>query len=212
VLATNAFGDDTVGPVRLNICGLGSGVVLVNVRAFGEGVTVGVPALRIDDEIIGDNIFGALISDCPVGLLGTSTGSANALTVGEDFGWIEAGGGTLSDGVGLVVAPPVLSTMPVCGSGVVGDFVDGVVPVGDDVVPVSDDVVPVGDDPVEPVEPLVSPLVPEDGDDPGEPEVEEPDGELAPDVSASASAGMFATADPTPNATARAPTRPIMLT
>jgi hypothetical protein len=46
-------------------------------------------------------------------------------------------------------------------------------------------------------------------DDPGD---EELDDEPAPDGSANATGGMVATADPTPSATASAPTRPIHMT
>ena len=48
----------------------------------------------------------------------------------------------------------------------------------------------------------------EEADEEDELEDEEPDDELEPDGSANATPGMVATADPTPSATANAPTRP----
>ena len=97
------------------------------------------------------------------------------------------------DAVELVCARPVLFTMPVRGSGAVDESAD-------DELSVSVDDVGADDELAEGLDEL-------DG-----PEDEELDDGLEPDGSASATAGMVATADPTPSATASAPTRPTYLT
>ena len=93
--------------------------------------------------------------------------------------------------------------MPVRGSGAVDESAD-------DELSVSVD--DVDDDELEDGLDGLSLSVDEEADELDGPEDEELDDGLEPDGSASATAGMVATADPTPSATASAPTRPTYLT
>jgi hypothetical protein len=98
-----------------------------------------------------------------------------------------AGFWSVPDECELVCAPPVLCATPARGSGVNdGDFEpDGAVDADDELE-----------------ERLGGPFSPVDADEPGDPDEPESDG------CARATPGIVATADPTPSATASAPTRP----
>jgi hypothetical protein len=112
---------------------------------------------------------------------------------------------SVPDEIELVCAPPVLCATPVRGSGVADDSADNELCVNDgDFEPDGE----VADD--ELGERLDGSLWPvdEDADEPGDPEDEELDEEPESDGCARATPGMVATADPTPSATASAPTRP----
>lgn len=94
--------------------------------------------------------------------------------------------------------------MPVRGSGAVDESAD-------DELSVSVDDVGADDELEEGLDGL-SLSVDEEADELDGPEDEELDDELESDGSASATPGMVVTADPTPSATASAPTRPTYLT
>jgi hypothetical protein len=102
----------------------------------------------------------------------------------------------------LVCAPPVLCTTPVRGSGVADESADN------ELCVIDGDFEPDGevDADDELGERLGGPswAVDEEADEPGDPEDDEPES----DGCARATPGMVATADPTPSATASAPTRP----
>jgi hypothetical protein len=122
---------------------------------------------------------------------------------------------SVPDEIELVCAPPVLCATPVRGSGVADDSANnGLCVFADDVdeTVVNDgDFEPDGEvDADELGERLDGSLWPvdEDADEPGDPEDEELDEEPESDGCARATPGMVATADPTPSATASAPTRP----
>ena len=122
------------------------------------------------------------------------------------------------DALELFCAPPVLCTTPVRRSCFTDESADGELSASvDDVDETVDnvDVEPDGEvDCGEPEEGLDGLLVSvdEDGDELDEPEDEELDDEPASGGSASATPGIVATADPTPSATANAPTRATYLT
>jgi hypothetical protein len=105
--------------------------------------------------------------------------------------------------VELVCAPPVLCTAPVRGSGVADGSADD-----EPSVSVSDVDDAFVDDGESDGDVDVSLSVDEEADEVDEPEDAELDDEPASDGSASATPGMVAIADPTPSATASAPTRP----
>jgi hypothetical protein len=119
-----------------------------------------------------------------------------------------AGFWSASDAIALVCAPPVLCTTPVGGSGVADESADDGLPVVVDVVDVEVD----ADDELEEGLDGLLLSVDEEADDVDVPEDEELDDEPESDGSATATPGMVATAEPTPSATANAPTRPIYLT
>jgi hypothetical protein len=138
------------------------------------------------------------------------------VVVGADLAPIDAGVSGLGDTGELVRGPPVLCTMPVRGSGVVDDdkLPIAVDDVDEDVVD-GGEVEPFGEvDPDDELDELEEGLdgllllVDEEADEEDELEDEELDDELEPDGSANATPGMVANADPTPSATANAPTRP----
>ena len=105
----------------------------------------------------------------------------------------------------LVCAPPVLCTTPAPGSGGVGDES------ADDDLSVSVDGVDSDAELEDGLDGLAL-SADEEPEDLGGPGDDELDDELESDGTASATPGMVATADPTPSATANAPTRPTYLT
>jgi hypothetical protein len=145
-----------------------------------------------------------------VGRAKLSSDAAGNSSVGNTGFW------SVPDEIELVCAPPVLCTTPVRGSGVADESADielcVVVDDVDETVVNDGDFEPDGevdaDDELD--ERLDGPLCPVDEDavEPDEPEDEELDDEAESDGSARATPGMVATADPTPSATASAPTRP----
>lgn len=125
---------------------------------------------------------------------------------------------SVSDAVVLIRGPPSLCPTPVPGSGPAdksaddepGLFLDNVGEAAlNDCESESDGELD-ADELDEIAEGLDGPLLllDEEPDEPAEPEDEELDDELESDGSAKAVPGMVATADPTPSATASAPTRP----
>jgi hypothetical protein len=145
-----------------------------------------------------------------VGRAKLSSNAAGNSSVGNTGFW------SVPDEIELVCGPPVLCTTPVRGSGVADESADNelcvVVDDVDETVVNDGDFEPDGevdaDDEFD--ERLDGPLWPvdEEADEPDEPEDEELDDEPESDGSARATPGMVATADPTPSATASAPTRP----
>lgn len=129
----------------------------------------------------------------------SSTAAGNS-SVGNTGFW------SVPDEIELVCAPPVLCTAPVRGSGGDDESADNELCVNDGDFELDGDVD--ADDGLE--DRLDGPLWPvdEEADEPGDPE----DEALESDGSARATPGMVATADPTPSATASAPTRPTKLT
>jgi len=136
-------------------------------------------------------------------------GAGSAAVVGD--------GPAVSDTLALVWAPPLLCTIPVRGSGVSDGFANGGPPTSLDDVDVaivdvtfgSDGVV----DPEELAELADALLLSADADaeELDESDDDELDDAPASDGSARATPGIVATADPTPSATANAPTRPTYL-
>jgi hypothetical protein len=104
---------------------------------------------------------------------------------------------SVPDEIELVCAPPVLCATPVRGSGVADESADNELCV-------------VNDGDFEPDGPLLP--VDEEADEPDDPEDDELDDGPESDGCARATPGMVATTDPTPSATASAPTRPTNLT
>ena len=199
--------------------------MLGNVTAAGDcsvwalliGFACGFGDVEVGDETLRDDVLDVLTGGWPVGLLAPLTGSAGVLVVvGADLDPTDAGDSGLGNTGKLVRAGPVLCTMPVRGSGVVDD--DELPVAGDDV---DEGIVDDGEfapacevDADELVKLLDGPLLLVDEEAGEEDELEddelddEPDDELEPDGSANATPGIVATADPTPSATANAPTRP----
>ena len=110
------------------------------------------------------------------------------------------------DEIERVCAPPALCATPVRGSGVADEFCDIELRVNDgecepDGEFVADELEEGFDGPFCAAD--------EEPDEPGDPEDEELDEEPESDGCAMATPGIVATADPTPSATASAPTRPM---
>jgi len=125
---------------------------------------------------------------------------------------------TVSDTLALVWVPPLLCTIPVRGSGVSDESADGGLLTSlDDVDEAIVDVTSGSDGVVDPEEPAELPdglllSADEDAEELDESDDDELDDAPASDGSARATPGIVATADPTPSATANAPTRPTYLT
>lgn len=130
----------------------------------------------------GADAAGAVTGGWPLTALGASSLSLDALAL-----TVAGDGSAVFDGVELVCAPPVVCATAVPGSGVVDEPAEDEVEEGLDGLSLSVD---------------------EEAD---ELDVSELD-EVESEGSASATPGIVATADPTPSATANAPTRPTYLT
>ena len=147
---------------------------------------------------------GSLTDDWPVSVLEASSSSATVLVVvGAELASTDScDSSAVLDPRELVCAPPLFCTTPVRGSAVAES--------ADDELSVSVD--DVEDDELEDGLDGLSLSVDEEDDELDEPDDDELDDELVCDGSARATPGMVATADPTPSATANAPTRPTYLT
>ena len=235
-VAAKAIGDDpAAGAARVKVRRSGLDVVFVNRNALGDcsveapllgfpcgiaDVETGNDALRDDAlavsstsafgrDAVGETVrvgAGSLTDGWPASVLEASSSSATVLVVvrAELASTDSCDSSSVLDAVELVCAPPVLCTMPVRGSGAVDESAD-------DELSVSVDDVEADDELEEGLDGL-SLSVDEEADELDGPEDEELDDELESDGSASATPGMVATADPTPSATASAPTRPTYLT
>jgi hypothetical protein len=192
------IGDDVVtGAARLKARRLGLGVVVSNESALGD-CSVDTPLVEFPCEIR-DVVAGSEVPRDDV--LGANDGSDGVLGNPELS--------VLLDALELSCAPPVLCTTPVRGSGVVDVSVVDEVPVVDDDVDETE---------VDGGEANPDGAVDTDGELGVRPdglvlsvdeEVDElDDDELESVGSARATPGIVATTDPTPRATASAPTRP----
>jgi hypothetical protein len=236
-VAAKAIGDDpAAGGARVRVRTSALDVVFVNRNALGDcsvdalllGFPCGIDGVEAGDDALRDDVLaapstspfgadavgetvrvgaGSLTDGWPASVLEASALSSATLLVvvrAELASSDSCDSSSVLDAVELVCAWPVLFTMPVRGSGAVDESAD-------DELSVSVDDVGADDELAEGLDGL-SLSVDEEADELDGPEDEELDDGLEPDGSASATAGMVATADPTPSATASAPTRPTYLT
>ncbi len=233
--AAKAIGDDpAAGAARVKVRTSALDVVFVNRNALGDcsvdalllgfpsgidGVDAGNDTLRDDAlavsstsafgrDALGETVrvgAGSFTDGLPASVLeASSVSSATVLVVvrAELASSDSCDSSSVLDAVELVCVRPVLFTMPVCESGAVDESAGDELSVS---VDVDDDELEDGPD-------GLSLSADEEPDELDGPEDEDLDDGLEPDGSASATAGMVATADPTPSATASAPTRPTYLT
>lgn len=216
VVAANDIGAEvTIGAASVSGLNVGLGVESAKPKVLGDcrvetelvefDCSAGVVETVSDelrDDSFGTSVAGALV-DVPV-----SADDEPPPTVVD-------GGGVKTTGSALGVvdpdcAPPVLCATP-AGTVVVDEPPSGVLPAVDD-VDGAVDVDPVDEESVDvelPEEVLdVVPAADDELDVPDE-ELDVPDDEPESVGAASATPGMVATAEPTPNATANAPTRPM---
>jgi hypothetical protein len=236
-VAAKAIGDDpTAGAARVKVRRSGLDVVFVNRNVFGDcsveapllGFPCGIDGVEAGDGAVRDDVLaapstspfcgdavgetvrvgaGSLTDGWPASVLAASSPSSVTVLVvvrAELASTDTCDSSSVLDPVELVCAPPVRCTMPVRGSGAVDESAD-------DELSVSVDDVGADDELEEGLDGL-SLSVDEEADELDGPEDEELDDELESDGSASATPGMVVTADPTPSATASAPTRPTYLT
>lgn len=236
-VAAKAIADDpAAGPAVVKVRRSGLDVVFVNRRSLGDcnaeallprltsetgDATARNEALR-DDGLVAPSRSaprggaGALTDGWPVGVAEVVEAELAPDDAG-DFSLGNTGFWSVLDAFELACTPTVLGTSPVEGSGVADGFADDELPVAVDDV----DETVVNDGDFEPDGGVDADDELEEGsdglflsvdDEVDEPEDEVLDVEPESDGSASATPGMVATAEPTPSATANAPTRPTYLT
>lgn len=223
VAAKLTGGDPAAGAVRVSVRSSGICVVLVDRRSVGDcsvealllKLPWGIGVVEVGDEALRDNGLDPPSAPATRGGEAVFVGadvleavSAESASGAADGSLGNAGFWSASDAIALSCAPPVLCTTPVGGSGVADESADDGLPVVVDVVDVEVD----ADDELEGGLDGLLLSVDEEADAVDVPEDEELVDELESDGSATATPGMVATAEPTPSATANAPTRPIYLT